>query len=284
MYRIGIIGSENSHAMAFSEIFNLSGKFDDIQVVAIYGEEEDASRKIHEKCGVEIMKPEDMLGKVDAIMVTSRNGKLHPGYARPFIEAGLPAFLDKPIANCGKEAEEIIALAREKGVPVMGGSSTKMVPDTLALREIAQAARTEGKLIGGHVFAPVSMENEYGNFYFYASHLAEICLTIFGYDPVAVQAIRSKSGVAAMLEYEDFVVDISYTDEAYRYGATIITKDGATQREIDISGCYEAEITHFVHMLRTGEVPQCDRDIVLPVKLLNAIERAYTEGGRQIIE
>ncbi len=284
MYRIGIIGSENSHAMAFSEIFNLSGKFDDIQVVAVYGEEEDASQKIHEKCGVEIMKPEDMLGKVDAIMVTSRNGKLHPGYARPFIEAGLPAFLDKPIANCGKEAEEIIALAREKGVPVMGGSSTKMVPDTLALREIAQAARAAGKLIGGHVFAPVSMENEYGNFYFYASHLAEICLTIFGYDPIAVQAVRSKSGVAAMLEYEDFVVDISYTDEAYRYGATIITKSEAVQRNIDISGCYEAEITHFVKMLRTGEVPQCDRDIVLPVKLLNAIERAYTEGGRQIIE
>ena len=144
MFRVGIIGSENSHAMAFSEIFNLSGKYDDIQVVAIYGEDEEASKKISEKCGVPMMKPEEMLGKVDAIMVTSRNGKFHPGYARPFIEAGLPAFLDKPIANDGKEAEEIIALARAKGVPVMGGSSTKSVKDTLGLKAVADAAKAEG--------------------------------------------------------------------------------------------------------------------------------------------
>ena len=283
MFRVGIIGSENSHAKAFTDIFNASGKYDDIQVVAIWGEEEEASKKISETYNVPIMKPEEMLGKVDAIMVTSRNGKLHPIYARPFIEQGLPAFLDKPIANCSKEAEAIIALAREKGAPVMGGSSTKAVPDTLELKAIADAAKAEGKLLGGHVFAPVSMVNEYGNFYFYSSHLAEIALTIFGYHPVAVQAVKTQSGVTAILEYEDYAVGLSYTEGAYRYGATVLSKDGAALKEISIADCYEAEVAHFVHMLRTGEVPQCDHDIYFPVKVLNAIEKAYTEGGRQVI-
>ena len=109
MFRVGIIGSENSHAKAFTDIFNASGKYDDIQVVAIYGEEEEASQKISETYNVPIMKPEEMLGKVDAIMVTSRNGKLHPIYARPFIEQGLPAFLDKPIANDSAESRHWIA-------------------------------------------------------------------------------------------------------------------------------------------------------------------------------
>ena len=54
-------------------------------------------------------------------------------------------------------------------------------------------------------------------------------------------------------------------------------------KEISIADCYEAEVAHFVHMLRTGEVPQCDHDIYFPVKVLNAIEKAFTEGGRQII-
>ena len=54
MFKIGIIGSENSHAMAFSEIFNLSGQYDDIRVVAVYGEESEASQKIADKCGVKI--------------------------------------------------------------------------------------------------------------------------------------------------------------------------------------------------------------------------------------
>ena len=133
------------------------------------------------------------------------------------------------------------------------------------------------------MYAPVNMVNEYGNFYFYASHLAEIALTIFGYDPVAVQATKTNTGVAAILEYADFAVTLSYTDGACSYGATVLSKDGATQKPIDISDCYAVEVAHFVHMLRTGEVPQCDHDIVYPVKVLNAIEKAYTEGGRQVI-
>ncbi len=283
MFRVGIIGSENSHALAFARIFNLSGNYDDIRVVAIYGEDEAASQKIHDLCGVEMMTPEEMLGKVDAIMVTSRNGKFHVPYVRPFIEAGIPAFIDKPIANCGKEAEEIIALARAKGVPVMGGSSTKMVKDTMEMKAVADEMKAAGELIGGHVFAPVNMVNEYGNFYFYSSHLAEIVMTIFGYDPIAVTATRTETGVVATLEYEKFAVGMSYTEGAWKYGATVLGKKNIAQKEIGISDGYEVEVNHFVHMLRTGEVPQCDHDIVHPVRLLNAIENAYTTGTRQLI-
>lgn len=284
MYRVGVIGSENSHAMAFSQIFNLSGEYEDIRVVAIYGEDDQASKKIHEECGVEIMNPEEMLGKVDAVMVTSRNGMLHSGYARPFIEAGIPAFIDKPIANCAKEAEDIVALAHQKDVPVMGGSAVKLVKDTLELKAVADAAKAEGKLIGGHVFAPVNMVNEYGNFYFYASHLAEIALTIFGYNPIAVQAAVNKTGVAAVMEYDDYAVTIHYADHFFRYGATVLGADGLIQKEIDISDCYREETAHFARMLRTGEASQCDHDIVFPVKLINAVERAYITGVRQVIK
>ncbi len=283
MFRVGIIGSENSHALGFSRIFNLSGKYDDIRVVAIYGEDEAASQKIHDECGAEMMTPEQMLGKVDAVMVTSRNGKLHPPYVRPFIEAGIPAFIDKPIANCGKEAEEIIALAREKGVPVMGGSGVKMVADALALKEIADAAKAEGKLLGGHVYAPVNLNNEYGGFYFYSAHLVETALTIFGYDPIAVQAVKKDSGVTGVIEYADFSVAFSFTEGAWSYGATVLSKNGAAHKNININGFTDTEAAHFVHMLRTGEVPQCDHDIVYPIKVLNAIERAYTNAARELI-
>ena len=115
MFKIGIIGSENSHATAFSEIFNLSGKYDDIRVVAIWGEDPEASQKIADKCGVKIMRPEDMLPTVDAVMVTSRSGALHLGYAAPFIKAGKPAFVDKPIANCAAQADELIVVSSAPG-------------------------------------------------------------------------------------------------------------------------------------------------------------------------
>ncbi len=280
MFRVGIIGSENSHAMAFSEIFNLSGAYEDIRVVAVWGEDPEASRKVSEKCGPAIVEPAAMLDMVDAVMVTSRNGALHPGYARPFIEAGKPAFVDKPIANDGGEAEALIGLAVEKGVPIMGGSSLKLVAGTLAAKAFADEQKAKGELAGGYVFAPVSMENPYGGFYFYASHLVETALTIFGYDPVAVTAVRSGAGLSCILEYGGFGVSLNYTDGVYNYGATVLGKSGVDMRAITLDDAYAREVEHFARMLRTGEMPQCAHDIVKPVHVLNAIEKSYTTGTR----
>ncbi len=283
MFKVGIIGSENSHAAAFSEIFNLSGTYDDVRVTAIWGEDMEASRKIAEKCHVEIVKPMDMLHQVDAVMVTSRNGALHWGYVRPFIEAGKPAFVDKPLANDYAEAKSIIDLAAEKRVPLVGGSSLKLIADTLALKEAADEARAKGELLGGNVYAPVSLDNPYGGFYFYSSHLIEIALTIFGYDPVAVNAVRTQAGVAVLLEYASYAVTLNYTESAYNYGGVVLTKGGAIGREINMGDAYAREVASFVNMLRTGESDVPARHLALPVRVLNAIEASYTAHNRQCL-
>lgn len=285
MHRIGIIGSENTHTLAFSDLFNKSGRYEDMRVVAIYGEDAAASRSVAEKCGIDLVaaRAEDMLGRIDAIMVTSRNGALHPGYAMPFIEAGLPAFIDKPIANDGGEAWALLRRAREKGVPVVGGSSLKFTQGTQALRTAADGARAAGALMGGHIWAPVKMQNPYGDFYFYSSHLIETAMVVFGFDPVAVRAIRQEKGVFCLLRYADFTVHLSYMEEVSHYGGTVLGPDGATSLTIDLDGCYDAEADHFAHMLRTGETPQSIEDLAMPIFALNAIERAYTDGMEQTI-
>jgi hypothetical protein len=54
MIRIGIYGAENSHAMAFSRIFNGDDlRYADLRVVSIGGEEEEAAQKIMAECNVE---------------------------------------------------------------------------------------------------------------------------------------------------------------------------------------------------------------------------------------
>ena len=132
MYRIGILGSENSHASAFSEIFNKPDengafKYPDCHVVAVGGHYPESNKEVFEKFGLDFIaeKPEDMLGKVDAVMVTARDGKFHPEFARPFVEAGLPMFIDKPFAVDPAEALALVRLAKSKNVPLVGGSSVK---------------------------------------------------------------------------------------------------------------------------------------------------------------
>ena len=283
MIRIGIIGSENSHAHAFSTIFNCTDKYPDIEVVGVYGEDPQASQKIHEECKVPFIADSatDMLGRVDAMMVTSRNGALHPGYARPYIEAGLPMFIDKPIANDGTEAYALLMLAQEKGVPVLGGSSVKLVDDVLSMRGTARAAAEAGLLYAGHVWAPVTMENPYGNFYFYSAHLIESAMAIFGFAPKSVSAQASARGVEAMLNYEGYVVHLSYMDGGQHYGATVLTKDTGRSCVFDTTGGYALEVEHFVQMLRTGKSTQTLEELVAPIYALNAIEKAYITGQVQ---
>ncbi len=132
MIRIGIIGTENSHAMAFAQAINLpdeNGKmrFPDVRVVGVYGPDLESARQIINETGVDFLaeKPEDFFGKVDAMIVTCRKGSLHAQYAKPFLEAGLPMFIDKPFTVDLAEAKELAKISEEKGAALCGGSGCK---------------------------------------------------------------------------------------------------------------------------------------------------------------
>src|SRR5512136_1188104 len=45
-----------------------------------------------------VTRPEDVIGQVDAVILATDDGHAHVRRARPFIEAGLPVFVDKPLA------------------------------------------------------------------------------------------------------------------------------------------------------------------------------------------
>ena len=96
MYRIGLIGTENSHSMGFARYFNLpreDGAFNapDFRVTAVYGPDPDSTRAIHDAVpGVELIaeSTDEFAGKVDCVMITCRKGSLHCGHALKFIERG----------------------------------------------------------------------------------------------------------------------------------------------------------------------------------------------------
>lgn len=283
MFRIGILGAENSHAMGFAQIFNgyrpeLKEEFADIQVVAVGGHYPEANQKVFEECGLEFIaeKPEDMLGKIDAIMVTARDGKFHADFVRPFIEAGIPAFIDKPFTSNPQEALELVRLAKAKGVPIVGGSSLKLCSDT---EKLANLVKEYGnKLCSGDITAPVSMDNEYGGFWFYASHLVEICLRVFGHNPEWVWASSHTGGVNTIVHYPDFEVTNHFIESAYHYSGTLNTTDGIIHQPIDINDFTVLECRSFAKMLRTGEMDFTYEELIRPVFVLAAIEKSYQTG------
>lgn len=285
MFRIGILGTENSHAMAFAELFcEENGRYPDLQLAAVTGHYPEESARIAEKFpGVKVTGgPGEMLGLVDAVMVTARDGKYHAEFVEPFLRAGIPAFIDKPFTGDLAAAERLVRLAEQNGAAVCGGSSLKHAYDVLLFQNLVKTA-SAGTIHGGNVAAPVSLENEYGGFRFYASHLIEVFLTVFGDDPQAVTAVRSGEDVSAIVEYGRYSVTLNFTGSCYTYSASVFAKERTTRREIDLALCYRQECDVFAEMLRTGKQPYSARELILPVAVAGAIEQSYETGMRKVI-
>lgn len=91
MLKIGILGSDNSHALHFSQAVNIEKDgqylFPDARVTHIYGHDVQITKDVAEEGKIDniVSDYKDMIGKVDAVMVVFRDGKYHYQYALPLL-------------------------------------------------------------------------------------------------------------------------------------------------------------------------------------------------------
>ncbi len=272
MYKIAILGTENSHSWGFASLI-AQNKYPELELVGVYGDEQ-GNQAIQSKSGYTCFMHDynDLVGKVDAVMVTARHGANHLKYAREYIKQGIPVWMDKPITASVAEVREFATLCMEYKNPVCGGSMLGLVQDVLDMKaEFEQCT----DIAGGAVSAPVNMVNPYGNFWFYSTHLIQEMLTIFGYNVKSVNAVKSANGVSAIYRYDNFDVTAIYGAE---YSATIYTTKKVIHRNINLSDGIEREMNEFMEMLHTGVRPQTFSQLTKPVFVIDATIKAYESG------
>jgi len=287
MVRIGIVGSDNSHAVAFSKLFNLSPADSEIapkdfRVVALYGTDPARNKEVAEAGAIETIvdKPEDMLGMVDAVMVVWRHGDLHARYALPFIEAGVPTWVDKPFAIKVSDAKAMIAAAQRHNTPLTGGSTLKHALDMMALkaRLEVEGGRSIKPIVAGTMNYYASLQNEYGGIYFYGSHLAEMTMAVFGYDARSVTAIEHQGNVAAVVKYDTYHVVMNFLEKAKSIPyALVFGENGTIVHELDGTTGYQMGVANFVKMVQTRRAPFPLDHLLLPVALLQAVDVSMQE-------
>jgi predicted dehydrogenase len=117
--RLGIVGTDTSHAVAFTSILNDPAAKDYLpgaRVVAAFKGgspdiEESASRvdkyadELHSKYGVEIVPDiATLLSKVDAVLLESVDGRAHLALFREIVKGHKPVFIDKPLASTSRRS------------------------------------------------------------------------------------------------------------------------------------------------------------------------------------
>ena len=77
-----------------------------------------------------------MVGKVDAVILSDFASLFwYPDLAKPYLEAGIPVFINRPFASSLKNARAMIDTAKKGGAPILCGSSLEYVQTVDSIRQ-----------------------------------------------------------------------------------------------------------------------------------------------------
>lgn len=285
-YRMGIVGTDNSHAITFSQIANGVDQANHVpgfEVTHLFGLDSKRNQEVAEKGRIPniVSKPSEMLGEIDVAFVEFRHGGLHLKYAKPFIEKGIPVFVDKPLAASTGDARKLLQLARKKHIPFASFSTLRFAA---AVQEFKNLLATEQPVYLS-IVSPGDLKSEYGGLIFYGIHPAEIFSEIAGLGVKEVIAARKDRNVSATLLHAKLVGNIRVSPEIpYVFSIEAVTKKSVLTKKVDTATCYRDGMIKIKEMLDSKKWPLTDKDMFEPVAVINAINKSMTSGRRTKVE
>ena len=282
---IGIIGAENSHTAAFGKLFNIDKLFPGVSVKYVWGETENFARIAMKKGNIPNMvnDPNEMLGKIDALIVDHRHGKYHLDAALPFLEERIPMFIDKPFCYRKEKGEKFLALARKSNTPVTSYSS---VANSFSTMDIKRQINKMGKIKRVISYGPIDLESKYGGVFFYGPHLIEPLIYIFENKVVKVKVNKiDKTGNANMIFDDGMMVTIIFSKKNRGWQTFVESDNGFVEVKPNINKKTPTKSDiDMVNMFRTGKEPRDHKNILHGVAILEALEKsAISEAWENVI-
>ncbi len=287
MMRLGLVDFDTSHAIEFTRRLNHAGLpeaqwVDGASVVAACpGVSRMAPERIPgftaelEAIGVPLAaSPRDLIGQVDGVLVCSLEGGVHLERARPFLEAGLPCFIDKPLACSVADARAIFALAARHGAPVFSSSAMRFAPGVVGLpRAGIRGVVSHGPAL--HL-TPADGPGNPGLFH-YAIHAAEMLFTVMGPGCEAVSCLSTDGADAATGRWRDGRLGTvrGIRDGAKEYGLLVFGEAGITHHPVSTEYAYRELLKAVVAFMASGEPPVSAEETLELIAFLEAGSRGH---------
>ena len=293
--RVGIIGLDTSHAIAFTKALNDPHAKPDIahcRVVAAYpkGSPDIVSStsrvpkytKQVQAMGVEIVDSiPALLKKVDVVLLETNDGRPHLEQVLPVLKARKRVFIDKPIAGSLTDAVAIFAAARHYRVPIFSSSSLRYGRATQAVRH-----GSIGEIITCDTHSPCHLEKTHPDLFWYGIHGVESLFTVMGTGCVSVRRTESNADretvvgiwkgdrTATFHGYHKFPKGVS------SYGGTAIgTKGKATVGKYD---GYRPLVVQIVKFFRSGKPPVTADETLEVYAFMEAADESKRQKGKAV--
>ena len=287
--RIGIIGCDTSHAIAFTEALNgppAQGHIPGGQVVGAFkggspdvkasrSRVEQFAKTLQEKYHVAFYNTiKDLCQNVDAVLLESVDGRPHLEQAGPVLLAHKPLFIDKPMAASLRDAAEIFKLAQEQGVPVFSSSSLRFAANTQAVRR-----GLIGKVSYAETCGPCELEPHHPDLFWYGIHGVEALFTVLGTGCQSVQRIETQDGKIEVIGIWNGGRKGVYREAKEYHGLAVGEKREAPVGSFDGYLPLVAEIMTF---FKTGVTPVKPRETLELLAFMEAADQSKRQGGAPI--
>lgn len=224
-----------------------------------------------------VERPEDTIGKVDAVVIATDIGAEHVERARPFVEAGLPVFIDKPLTDNEPDLQTFCEWAAQEK-PFMSSSCMRYAREFMPYHLTDREPKL-GDLRYIGITTPKSWEK-------YGIHALEAIYPIMGPGFISVRNTGSSDRNIVHIKHRDGV-DAVVVASADMYGAFGCLQLGGTagnaQVKFDDSFyAFKTQLAAFVEYLRSGNHPFPFAETVELVKMVIAGIRSREQDGLEI--
>lgn len=291
--RIGMVGLDTSHCPAYTGLLNdLKNPFHvpGGRVVAAYPGGSDlmaVSRErvgtytdqLRDEYGVKIMDSIEAVAEaVDAVLLTSVDGRQHLEQFERLASFGKPVFIDKPFTTSAADAERIFALSRERDTPVFSSSSLRYAE---GIADLGAGHR----VLGCETFGPCAIVDDFPGLFWYGVHSAEILFAKMGAGCKEVSVRYTEQADVVTGVWHDGRVGtlFGYRQKGlHAFGATLFTDGGIFQGLAQTKPPYYAkQLVPIMEFFRTRRAPIDAAETVEIMAFLEAANESR-ETGRPV--
>jgi hypothetical protein len=286
--RVGIIGLDTSHSIAFTKLLNSAennSEFGGYKVVAAYPHgskdiESSVSRiprytEEVKEYGVEIVDSiKKLLKKVDVVLLETNDGRLHLEQAIPVLKAGKRMFIDKPVAASLKDAIAIYKAAEKYNVPIFSASSLRYI------QGIEKVDRE--KVLGADTFSPAKYEETHPDLFWYGVHGVETLFTVMGTGCKSVVRVHTEDTDVVVGTWEDGRIGTFRGTRTgkHGYGGTVFSEDGKIV--LGPYGGYKPLLLDIINYFDTGNVPVTPEETLEIFTFMEAADESKRQGGSSV--
>ena len=217
---------------------------------------------------------EDVIGQVDAVIVATDKGDEHVWRAKPFIDAGLPVFIDKPLADNVEDLKYFINCVKN-GAKILSSSSLRYTKEYIPYFESTNE-------LGDLRYINMTMTKSWER---YGIHALEPVFRITDPGYVSVQNTGDETNNIVHLVHKDGI----HVNLAVMYGSAgsdlklVGTKDSICVPMKDSFYSFKTQLEKFVDFIEFGKEPYPFDETIELMEIIIAGIRSRNEGGRKVM-